>query len=130
MCEMQKMLANNSAFEFTKRIVRPDGKIRRVRCVGIPDDFRGDCPTIRRDRVRCTEQEELTDELRRSEFYLAEGQRLGHSGSWALDPSGFFEHWSQELFQIYVLDPQKGALCSSSTWRPFTRKTATSWQRP
>jgi PAS fold/Histidine kinase-, DNA gyrase B-, and HSP90-like ATPase len=26
-----------------------------------------------------------------------------------MNPSGFFEYWSRELFQIYGLDPQKGA---------------------
>jgi PAS domain S-box-containing protein len=44
----------------------------------------------------------------RSEFYLAEAQRLAHIGSWAFNPSGFFEYWSPELFQIYGLDPSKG----------------------
>jgi PAS domain-containing protein len=47
--------------------------------------------------------------LQQSQFYLAEGQRLAHMGSWAFNPSGFFEYWSQELFKIYGLDPQKGA---------------------
>jgi len=50
-----------------------------------------------------------TAELKRSEFYVAEGQRLAHTGSWAFNPSGFFEHWSQELFRIYGLDPAKDA---------------------
>jgi len=45
----------------------------------------------------------------RSEFYLAEGQRLAHMGSWAFNPSGFFDYWSPELFQIYGLDPAQGA---------------------
>ena len=40
---------------------------------------------------------------------LAEGQRLAHMGSWAFNPAGFFDYWSPELFQIYGLDPQKGA---------------------
>jgi hypothetical protein len=30
-------------------------------------------------------------------------------GSWVFNPSGFFDHWSDELFQIYGLDPAKGA---------------------
>src|SRR5262249_15390219 len=47
--------------------------------------------------------------LRQSEFYLSEGQRLAHMGSWVFDPSGFFEYWSPELFQIYGLDPAHGA---------------------
>jgi formate hydrogenlyase transcriptional activator len=48
---------------------------------------------------------ERTAELQRSEFYLSEGQRLGHTGSWAFNASGFFDYWSQELFQIHGLDP-------------------------
>jgi PAS domain S-box-containing protein len=58
---------------------------------------------------RTSELQRSAQELQRSEFHLAEGQRLGHTGSWALNPSGFFEHWSRELFQMYSLDPQKGA---------------------
>ncbi|HZW95096.1 MAG TPA: PAS domain S-box protein [Candidatus Eremiobacteraceae bacterium] len=58
---------------------------------------------------RTSELRRSAQGLQRSEFYLAEGQRLGHTGSWALNPSGFFEYWSRELFQIYGLDPQKGA---------------------
>jgi formate hydrogenlyase transcriptional activator len=48
-------------------------------------------------------------EARRSEFYLAEGERLAHTGSWAFNPSGFFYHWSRELFEIYGLDPASKA---------------------
>ncbi len=32
-----------------------------------------------------TEQERLTEELRVSEYYLSEGQRLAHMGSWAFN---------------------------------------------
>src|SRR5688572_4374271 len=45
------------------------------------------------------------DERKQSEFYLAEGQRLAHTGSWAFTPAGF-EYWSSELFQIHGLDPR------------------------
>jgi PAS domain-containing protein len=56
-----------------------------------------------------TERKCAEEALRRSQFYLSEGQRIARIGSWAFNPSGFFDHWSQELFQIYGLDPQKGA---------------------
>src|SRR6202035_733655 len=49
-----------------------------------------------------------TEELQRSEFYLAEGQRLAHMGSWALNPAGF-DFWSPELFRMYGLDPTSTA---------------------
>ncbi len=44
------------------------------------------------------------EERKQAEFYLAEGQRLAHIGSWAFTPAGF-EYWSSELFQIHGLDP-------------------------
>ena len=47
-------------------------------------------------------------ELQRSEFYLSEGQRLSHTGSWAFDSAGF-DYWSPELFRIYGLDPASKA---------------------
>jgi PAS domain S-box-containing protein len=45
------------------------------------------------------------EERKQAEFYLAEGQRLAHIGSWAFTPAGF-EHWSSELFEIHGLDPK------------------------
>ncbi|HVO59466.1 MAG TPA: sigma 54-interacting transcriptional regulator [Terriglobales bacterium] len=44
--------------------------------------------------------------LRRSEAYLAEGQRLSHSGSWALDVvSQKYVYVSEECLRIYGFDP-------------------------
>src|SRR5437899_2251297 len=59
-------------------------------------------------RVRTEELEQRNQALRRSQFYLSEGQRLTHTGSWAFDPAGFFDYWSDELFRIYGLDPAQG----------------------
>jgi PAS domain S-box-containing protein len=103
-----KMLDDHLAFDFTKRIVRPDGEIRRVRYVGIPVKHAGTFQGFLGTGIDVTEQERLMEELRLSEYYLSEGQRLAHMGSCAFNPSGFFEYWSQELFNIFGLDPQKG----------------------
>ena len=48
------------------------------------------------------------DERKQAEFYLAEGQRLAHMGSWTFNASGF-DQWSPELFAIHGLDPQSRA---------------------
>src|SRR5215471_11795662 len=55
-------------------------------------------------------ERKLTQEaLRRSEAYLAEAQRLSKTGSWAWDPrTDKILYWSEEMFQIFGLDPQKG----------------------
>ncbi len=104
-----KMLDDHLAFDFTKRIVRRDGEIRIVRCVGVPVTQGGTFQGFLGTGMDVTEQEQLTEELRLSEHYLTEGQRLAHMGSWAFNPSGFFSHWSRELLRIYGLDPAQEA---------------------
>jgi len=64
---IQKILTDHLGFDFTKRIVRPGGKIRHVRCVGAPagdeSTFQGFIGTA----IDITEQEQLTQKLRQSE---------------------------------------------------------------
>ncbi len=48
------------------------------------------------------------EERKQAEFYLAEGQRHAHIGSWTFTPAGF-EYWSSELFEIHELDPRSKA---------------------
>ena len=54
-----------------------------------------------------TSRKQAQEELRRSEVYLADGQRLSHTGSWALNVSSGEIFWSQEHFRIFGLDPEK-----------------------
>jgi PAS domain S-box-containing protein len=104
--KVQQMLVDRHEFEFTKRIVRPDGEIRYIRCVGVPvtneRTFRGLIGT----EIDVTEQELLTRELRREQAYLAEAQGLTHAGSWACNfLTGQIYHLSDEALRIYGLDP-------------------------
>jgi PAS domain S-box-containing protein len=48
------------------------------------------------------------DDRKQAEFYLAEGERLAHTGSWAFTAAGF-KHWSPELFAIHGLVPSARA---------------------
>jgi PAS domain S-box-containing protein len=45
------------------------------------------------------------EDRKQAEFYLAEGQRLGRSGSWAFSAGGF-TYWSVQLFEIHGLQPR------------------------
>src|SRR2546429_1096687 len=67
--EMEKMLADHHGFDFTKRIVRPDGTIRHVRCVGVPAAH-GEGEGFVGTGIDVTEQEHLTAALRKSEVEL------------------------------------------------------------
>jgi len=56
-----------------------------------------------------SERKRGEEALRRSEGYLAEAQRLAHTGSWALDvATGEYAYWSAEMFRIFAFDPQLG----------------------
>ncbi len=56
-----------------------------------------------------TKVAQRTAELRRSEAYLAEAQRLSRTGSWALNvATREITHWSQELYRLYGFDPGGG----------------------
>ena len=68
--EIQKMLATRNEFDFTKRIVRPDGEIRRVRYVGVPSNHGETSQKFLGTGIDVTEQERLNEELRRSELEL------------------------------------------------------------
>jgi PAS domain S-box-containing protein len=49
------------------------------------------------------------ESLHRSETYLAEAQRLSHTGSWAFNvTTREIVHWSQEHFRIFGFDPEDG----------------------
>jgi PAS domain S-box-containing protein len=57
--------------------------------------------------VTAAKQAETT--LRESEAYLAEAQRLSHTGSWALTPAtGDIRYWSEECYRVLGFDPQGG----------------------
>src|SRR6266700_7871855 len=105
-------LATGEIFEYETRVRRASGEYRWMfhRKVPLRDansnvvKWYGSSLDI---DERKTAEEQLrrnAEELQRSEFYLAEGQRLAHMGSWAFDPDGFY-YWSPELFRMHGLDP-------------------------
>ncbi len=55
-------------------------------------------------------ERKLTHELlQRSEAYLAEAQRLSHTGSWAGAPgTGEIRYWSEECYRLLGFDPHGG----------------------
>ena len=53
-----------------------------------------------------TERKRAEEELRRSEAYLAQGQRLSHTGSWGWNASAEEVFWSRETFRILGADRQ------------------------
>src|SRR6266403_1229283 len=53
------------------------------------------------------ERKSAEENLRRSEAFLTEGQRISHTGSWSWNvPSGKVA-WSEEHFRMFGVDPEK-----------------------
>ena len=65
-------------------------------------------PSVQRALQEAKERIDLTraeEALRRSEAYLAEAQKLSHTGSFGWDVSSGKIYWSQETFRIFEYDP-------------------------
>jgi PAS domain S-box-containing protein len=128
-------VAGRHAYDVEYRVRRRDGVYRWFKTRGVPIrdsegsivNWFGSCTDITdakhtEEALRHREQElqnarhelekkvaERTAELRRSETYLVEAQRLTRTGSWALNvASGEFVHLSDQYYQIFGLDPSDG----------------------
>jgi PAS domain S-box-containing protein len=66
-----------------------------------------------------TKVAERTAELRRSEAYLAEAQRLSHTGSWAFNvATRQFIHSSEEHYRLFGFDSREGM----PVWEDWVRR--------
>jgi PAS domain S-box-containing protein len=82
------------------------------------------------DRRFAAQTLELQEEkLQRSEAYLAEAQRLTHTGSWAWRVAGGDAlHLSEEWYRIYGFDPEKGPPAFEERLERTHPKDRAKWQ--
>src|SRR5260370_6531316 len=112
MAETIKMMhEQHCGCDVTKGIVRPDGEIRYVRCVGIPVVEDGVFEGFHGTTMDVTEQELLTQALRREQAYLTDAQSMAHIGSWAYNlVTRKLLHSSSENARLYGFDPSQGPI--------------------
>jgi len=100
------MLEQERGCDVTTRVMRPDGKMRYVRCVGMRVVEQGVFKGFLGTGMDVTEQELLTQELRRERAYLNEAQGLAHIGSFACNfVTGQNFHLSDETIRMHGFDP-------------------------
>jgi PAS domain S-box-containing protein len=95
-------------YTLEKRWIRGDGRvihsIMAANCLRRPD---GSVEYFVGLVLDTTEQREAEERLRRDEAYLAEAQKLSHTGSWAWNVQSGELFWSRGHFLICGLDPDQ-----------------------
>jgi PAS domain S-box-containing protein len=104
--DLERAIAAGTDVEAHFRVVLPDGTTRYMYGIGRPlvkpsgeiSEFVGAVMDV-------TERKQAEEALRRSEGYLAEAQRLSHTGSWAWNPASRRSvYWSQENYRLFGFD--------------------------
>ena len=106
----ERGLSDGGAFELEARVRGKDGTYRWFLIRDNPlRDEHGRIVRWYGTRTDIEDRKRAEEALKRSEGYLAEAQRLSHSGSWAYKSGGGAVYWSEENFRIWGFDPQEGA---------------------
>jgi formate hydrogenlyase transcriptional activator len=106
----QSIMASGKQGESEARLRRFDGEYRwfLFRANPLRDEF-GNIVNWFGINTDIEDRKRAEEALRRSEGYLAEAQRLTHTGSWAWDvATSHRAHWSQENFRMFGFDPGLG----------------------
>ena len=92
-----------------KRYLRRDGRTIWVRVSVSSVPGSGGSPAMYMTVAEnITDRREAEDEVRLSEAYLADAQRISRTGSWVLNPFTQLLHWSDEMYHIAGFDPSNG----------------------
>jgi PAS domain S-box-containing protein len=93
------------------RLIRPDGQIRVVHSLGDLKKNSEGLTQMFGTTQDITDRKLAVQALRRSQFYLSEGERLAHMGSWACNlATRKIFHSSDENARLYGIDPNQGPL--------------------
>jgi PAS domain S-box-containing protein len=101
-------IQTGTSYQAVLRFRRADGEYRWHQGRGDPlRDEQGNIIQWYGLSVDIDEAKKAEDRLRRSEAYLAEAQRLSHTGSSAYNETEIL-YWSEEAFRIFGFDPVQG----------------------
>jgi PAS domain S-box-containing protein len=105
--EWRACLASGETFEYESRIRRADGQYRWMFHRKVPlRDPSGNIIKWCGSSLDIEERKTAEVALRNSEAYLAEAQRLSHTGSFGWKLSSGEIYWSEESFRIFQCDPK------------------------
>jgi PAS domain S-box-containing protein len=101
-------LATGKIFEYETRVRRADGEYRWMFHRKVPlRDANDNIVRWYGSSLDIEERRAAEEALRRSESYLAEAQRMSHTGSWANAATGEPRYWSEECYRVLGFNPSK-----------------------
>jgi PAS domain S-box-containing protein len=111
---IERAARDGKDFDHEYRLVMPDGSIKCVHVVAHALSDESDGIEFVGAVMDVTAAKHAEQTLRESEAYLAEAQRLAHTGSgaWRV-PGGDAMYLSEEWYRIYGFDPKQGL----SAWK-------------
>jgi PAS domain S-box-containing protein len=127
-----RAIQTGTSYQGVMRLRQADGEFRwhHARCEPLRDR-EGRIVQWYGLSVDIDEGKKAEDGLRRSEGYLAEAQRLSHTGTWVLNPTTLqYFYWSDESYRIWAFDPLQGFPSRDAVWQrihPDDRDTV--WQK-
>jgi PAS domain S-box-containing protein len=105
----QKAYEQKADYTSAFRYLMPDGTVKHLEGTGHPVlDAAGEVVEFMGTMTDVTDRKRAEEALRRSEAYLADAQRLTHTGTWAYKAGGVALYWSEENFRIWGFNPQHG----------------------
>jgi PAS domain S-box-containing protein len=109
---------NRRDFTLEFRALLPDGTIKYIEFAEYHlFSERGELVESIGTIVDVTERKRAEDALRRGEAWLAQAQRLNHTGTWIMDgATRKFLYWSDESYRIWGLDPLRGVPSREDMW--------------
>ena len=106
--QIDRATRDGEGFGFEHRLQLPGGSIKHVRVTAHPSrDSAGNLEFVGAV-TEITDQRRAEESVRESEAYLAEAQKLSHTGSWAWSPEQDIRYWSEECYRVLGFDPQNG----------------------
>jgi PAS domain S-box-containing protein len=106
---IDRATGERTSFDTEHRLQMPDGAVKYLHVLArvlepSPNDleYMGAVTDV-------TAAKQAEETLRKSEAYLAEAQRLSHTGSWAWNSAtGHIPYWSEECYRMLGFDPHGG----------------------
>ena len=113
---IERASQTGSDFEHEYRLLLADGRVKHVHAVAHAVENASGNREFVGAVTDVTSIKRAEEELRTSEAYLAEAQRLSQTGSWAWSPGGFMRggefhdirYWSEECYRVLSFDPRDG----------------------